>query len=127
MTLQMFFCLIYILIIVVVVLFGIKIDLVLKWHLKIKNIGQIEIIGNGPQIQILEKKPPLLKENILPIQQMGHLNFVESEKNIFNNFDVLFVNGHTESQMIPHIKYKDKTIVFKRIYCLVQVIFLYLM
>ena len=25
---------------------------------------------------------------------------------------MLFVNGHTESQMIPHIKYKDKTIVF---------------
>ena len=43
---------------------------------------------------------------------MGYLNFVESEKNIFNNFDALFVNGHTEAQMIPHIKYKDKTIVF---------------
>ena len=24
----------------------------------------------------------------------------------------MFVNGHTESQMIPHIKYKNKTIVF---------------
>ena len=23
-----------------------------------------------------------------------------------------FVNGHTEAQMIPHIAYKDKTIVF---------------
>ncbi len=37
---------------------------------------------------------------------------MENEKNIFNNFDALFVNGHTESQMIPHITYKDKTIVF---------------
>ena len=58
------------------------------------------------------EKASFLKENILPIQEMGHLNFVKSEKNIFNNFDALFVNGHTEAQMIPHIKYKDKTIVF---------------
>ena len=33
-------------------------------------------------------------------------------KNVFNNFDVLFVNGHTESQMIPHIKYKGKNYSF---------------
>jgi hypothetical protein len=26
--------------------------------------------------------------------------------------DVLFVDGHTDSMMIPHIKYKGKTIVF---------------
>ena len=26
--------------------------------------------------------------------------------------DVLFVDGHTESMMIPHIQYKGKTIVF---------------
>jgi hypothetical protein len=40
------------------------------------------------------------------------LNFVESENEIFNNFDALFVNGHTEAQMIPHITYKDKMIIF---------------
>lgn len=28
------------------------------------------------------------------------------------NMDVLFVDGHTESMMLPHIKYKGKTIVF---------------
>ena len=39
---------------------------------------------------------------------------MENEKNIFKNFDVLIVNGHTEGQMIPHIKYRDKTIVFVR-------------
>ncbi|MEY3437637.1 MAG: hypothetical protein RL265_222, partial [Bacteroidota bacterium] len=33
-------------------------------------------------------------------------------KNIFPNFDVLFVDGHTESMMIPHIQYKGKTLVF---------------
>jgi hypothetical protein len=34
------------------------------------------------------------------------------KKKIFNNFDVLLVNGHTEAQMIPQITYKDKIIVF---------------
>ena len=58
------------------------------------------------------EKASFLRENILPIQESGHLNFVENKKNIFNNFDALFVNGHTEAQMIPHIAYKNKTIVF---------------
>ena len=58
------------------------------------------------------EKASFLRENIMPIQQSGHLNFVEKENNIFKNFNALFVNGHTESQMIPHITYKDKTIVF---------------
>jgi glyoxylase-like metal-dependent hydrolase (beta-lactamase superfamily II) len=58
------------------------------------------------------EKASFLRENIIPIQEAGHLNFVENEKNIFHNFDALFVNGHTEAQMIPHITYKDKTIVF---------------
>ena len=58
------------------------------------------------------EKASFLKDNIVPIQESGHLNFVEKQNEIFNNFDALFVNGHTESQMIPHIKYKNKTIVF---------------
>ena len=58
------------------------------------------------------EKASFLRENIIPIQESGHLNFVENEKNIFNNFDVLFVNGHTEAQMIPHLTYKEHTIVF---------------
>jgi glyoxylase-like metal-dependent hydrolase (beta-lactamase superfamily II) len=58
------------------------------------------------------EKASFLRENIIPIQESGHLNFVENEKNIFNNFDALFVNGHTEAQMIPHLTYKEHTIVF---------------
>ena len=58
------------------------------------------------------EKASFLRENIIPIQESGHLNFVEKEKNIFRNFDALFVNGHTDSQMIPHITYKGKVIVF---------------
>ncbi len=53
-----------------------------------------------------------LLENIMPIQEAGHLNFIERKQAYFNNLDILFVNGHTESQMIPHINYKNRTIVF---------------
>ncbi|MGV6861621.1 MAG: MBL fold metallo-hydrolase [Putridiphycobacter sp.] len=62
------------------------------------------------------EKASFLSENILPIQESGQLKFIQRQgdytKNVFNNIDVLFVDGHTESQMIPHIKYKGKTLVF---------------
>jgi glyoxylase-like metal-dependent hydrolase (beta-lactamase superfamily II) len=62
------------------------------------------------------EKASFLSENILPIQESGQLKFVERTgnytQNVFSNFDVLFVDGHTESMMIPHIHYKDKTVVF---------------
>ncbi len=58
------------------------------------------------------EKASFLRDNIMPIKEAGHLNFVNQEKNVFNDFDVLLVNGHTEAQMIPHIAYKNKTIVF---------------
>ncbi len=62
------------------------------------------------------ERASFLKENILPIQESGQLKFIERTgdftRNAFNNFDVLFVDGHTDSMMIPHIQYKGKTIVF---------------
>ena len=62
------------------------------------------------------EKASFLAENILPLQESGQLKFVERTgdftKNVFNNFDVLFVDGHTDSMMIPQIHYQDKTLVF---------------
>lgn len=62
------------------------------------------------------EKASFLKENILPLQESGQLKFInrssEFEKNVFDNMDVLFVDGHTDSMMIPHIRYKGKTIVY---------------
>lgn len=62
------------------------------------------------------EKASFLAENILPIQESGQLKFVERQgvytKDVFPSFDILFVDGHTESMMIPHIQYKGKTIVF---------------
>lgn len=62
------------------------------------------------------EKASFLSENILPLQESGQLKFIQRTgnytKSVFNNFDVLFVDGHTESMMIPHIQYQDKTLVF---------------
>lgn len=63
------------------------------------------------------EKASFLKENILPIEESGQLQFVERGKEnftegVFNNFDVLFVDGHTDSMMIPHIQFKGKTLVY---------------
>jgi glyoxylase-like metal-dependent hydrolase (beta-lactamase superfamily II) len=62
------------------------------------------------------EKASFLAENILPIQESGQLKFIDRTgdftKNAFPNMDVLFVDGHTESMMIPHIQYQGKTLVF---------------
>ncbi len=63
------------------------------------------------------EKASFLSENILPIQESGQLNFVElqSQSNLVVpelGFEVVTVDGHTEKQMLPKFKYKDKTIVF---------------
>ena len=59
------------------------------------------------------EKASFLKENILPMQESGHLNFVEIDKpSPFKQFDLFFASGHTDKMMVPKIKYKDKTICF---------------
>lgn len=63
------------------------------------------------------EKPSFLKENILPIQESGQLQFIDPPDDKFLRdsplgFDILFVDGHTEKQMIPHIKYQGKTVVY---------------
>lgn len=63
------------------------------------------------------EKASFLKENILPIQESGQLHFINRPesgflKNSEMGFDILFADGHTDAQMIPHIQYKGKTIVF---------------
>lgn len=60
------------------------------------------------------EKASFLKENIIPIQESGKLKFIESEEGIefTKNVNLRFVNGHTESMMLPQIKYRGKTIVY---------------
>ncbi|TDI73513.1 MAG: MBL fold metallo-hydrolase [Bacteroidetes bacterium] len=63
------------------------------------------------------EKASFLTENIIPLEESGQLKFVEDPDSDFSEFNelnlgILFVDGHTEKQMIPHIKFQDKTLVF---------------
>ena len=65
----------------------------------------------------VRERPSFLKENLLPMQESGQLQFIPQEnKSLLSKselgFDILFVDGHTEKQMLPHIRYKGKTLVF---------------
>jgi len=53
-----------------------------------------------------------LKENIIPIEESGHLKLIEAEGEILPNIRVEIYNGHTEGQVIPFINYNGKTVVF---------------
>ncbi len=60
------------------------------------------------------EKASFLKENILPIQESGRLQFIKTEDGIefMKDVTIRFVSGHTESMMLPQINYHGKTIVF---------------
>ncbi|MAD97759.1 MAG: MBL fold metallo-hydrolase [Flavobacteriaceae bacterium] len=58
------------------------------------------------------EKASFLKENILPIEESGQLNFINENPIDQIGFDVVFADGHTEKQMLPKIQYQDKTLVF---------------
>nr|WP_314838138.1 MBL fold metallo-hydrolase [uncultured Flavobacterium sp.] len=63
------------------------------------------------------EKASFLSENILPMQESGQLHFIQRPEGDFLEkselgFGIFFVDGHTEKQMIPHIQYKGRTIVF---------------
>jgi hypothetical protein len=68
---------------------------------------------------------------ILPMQRKRTIKLYTGQKAILsknqNCFGIFFADGHTEKQMIPHIYYKDKTIVFALIYWPQLDIFLFLM
>jgi glyoxylase-like metal-dependent hydrolase (beta-lactamase superfamily II) len=62
------------------------------------------------------EKASFLSENIIPMQESGQLNLIKRPEGDYGvcdlGFEIFYVDGHTEKMMIPHIKYKDKTIVF---------------
>lgn len=70
------------------------------------------------------EKASFLKENILPIQESGQLQFVNvpakgmdaegllARAAFTNNMDVRFVNGHTDKMMLPQLRYRNRTIVY---------------
>lgn len=94
--------------------------------------GGVKVVGDKPELTFknarywsnkdhwkwalepnAREKASFLKENLLPIEHSGHLNYVSTQNGEhFEQFDLIFVDGHTEKQMIPKIRYRDKIIVF---------------
>jgi glyoxylase-like metal-dependent hydrolase (beta-lactamase superfamily II) len=71
------------------------------------------------------EKASFLKENILPIQESGQLQFITSPSGsaaddssilptvpFLENVSVRFVSGHTESMMLPQVKMGNRSLVF---------------
>ncbi|MVN22898.1 MBL fold metallo-hydrolase [Mucilaginibacter arboris] len=59
------------------------------------------------------EKASFLKENILPIQESGKLQFINPANASFTDkISVRFASGHTEAMMLPQISYKNKTLVY---------------
>lgn len=57
------------------------------------------------------EKASFLKENILPIQESGQLQFIHTTS-FADGITLRFVHGHTHAMMLPQIVYKGRTIVF---------------
>ncbi|MCL4640604.1 MULTISPECIES: MBL fold metallo-hydrolase [Olivibacter] len=60
------------------------------------------------------ERASFLKENILPLQDSGKLQFIEeNEKTFFTKeIQIRFTYGHTEAMMLPQISYNGKTILY---------------
>ncbi|CAG2534707.1 MULTISPECIES: MBL fold metallo-hydrolase [Maribacter] len=63
------------------------------------------------------EKASFLKENLYPMKESGQLTFIDPTDNSFLKnsqlgFDIRFVDGHTEKQMLPQFTYQDKTIAY---------------
>ncbi len=63
------------------------------------------------------EKASFLSENLLPMQECGQLRYISPVAPAYLpesplGFGILFVDGHTDKQMLPHIRHKGKTLVF---------------
>ena len=59
------------------------------------------------------ERASFLKENLLPMQELSLLDFVEGETLPFMpQVEIIKVHGHTEAQMLPLIHYKGHKILF---------------
>ena len=60
------------------------------------------------------EKASFLKENILPLEESGQLQFIQVKDgvNFTQNIKIRFAYGHTHAMMLPQINYKGKTILY---------------
>jgi glyoxylase-like metal-dependent hydrolase (beta-lactamase superfamily II) len=57
------------------------------------------------------EKASFLKENILPIQESGQLEFLSGDE-LFKGFAVERVHGHTESMMLPVLEVNGRKVMY---------------
>lgn len=61
----------------------------------------------------VREKASFLKENILPMQESGHLQFIDpAGPSPFPQFDIFYANGHTDKMMVPIITYKGRKLAY---------------
>jgi glyoxylase-like metal-dependent hydrolase (beta-lactamase superfamily II) len=61
------------------------------------------------------EKASFLTENIIPMQESGHLKFIKEKEGRSSPFDFMelfYASGHTDKMMIPKIRYKGHTICY---------------
>lgn len=60
------------------------------------------------------EKASFLSENILPMQESGHLKFIKEKGGTspFEFMEIFYASGHTDKMMIPKIRYKNHIICF---------------
>ncbi|NVN93793.1 MAG: MBL fold metallo-hydrolase [Bacteroidetes bacterium] len=66
-------------------------------------------LANKPNAR---EKASFLKENFVALMEAGVLNLIDKDTTIFPGFHVKIFNGHTAGQIIPHIQYKGRTVVY---------------
>ncbi len=60
----------------------------------------------------VREKASFLKENILPIQESGQLQFTTDGAELYPGVSIQYVNGHTDAMMLVNIKYNGRKVVY---------------
>lgn len=63
------------------------------------------------------EKASFLKENLLPMQESGHLNFMDDASTLHPDLSYELVFGHTEAMMLPKIQNQGKTLLYMADLC----------
>lgn len=58
------------------------------------------------------EKASFLPENFVPLKEKADLNLVKKEGELYPGISVKMYYGHTDGQMLPHIEYQERTLVY---------------
>ncbi|MCB0516214.1 MAG: MBL fold metallo-hydrolase [Chitinophagales bacterium] len=58
------------------------------------------------------EKASFLKENFMPLEAAGQLQFLEEGQSLFDGFSFTSVFGHTEAMMLPVIEYQARKVIY---------------